>query len=83
MLVGRSLENQLFCFSCSLARTTLRGQKKEQGRVLVGAGHSAWLLGILWERLSLTTMAKSPLSQPQLPLLLNWDEFPINRWHQD
>lgn len=83
MLVERSLENQLFRFSCSLARTTLRDQKTEQGRGLVDAGHSAWLLGIPWEGLSLTTMAKSSLSPPQLPLLLNWDKFPVNRWHTE
>lgn len=44
--------------------------RRERGR---DPGHSARLLGIPQDGLSLTAQAGSPLSQPQLPLLLSWD----------
>ena len=68
-------------FSFSLVIKTWRVQEV-LGEGASGHWTSAWLLGIPWDRFSLISMAKSPLSEPQLPLLLNWNKFPVNRWHK-
>lgn len=49
----------------------------------MGTGCSAGLLGIPREGLSLAALTESPLSQPQLLLLLNGDNWPIKRVARD